>query len=68
MLGQESHADSVAMAVLDVEQAASCSDMRDAFKTLRAANDPRVKKLTADLRARGRRDPHVRCLKRLLRR
>lgn len=68
LLGQESRADAVAMAVLDVEQAPTCSSMRDAFKTIRTANDPRVKKLTADLRARSRRDPHVRCLKRLLRR
>lgn len=67
MLGQDSRADAVAMAALDVEQAPTCSSMRDAFKMLRASNDPRVKKLTADLRTRSRRDPHVRCLKRMLR-
>jgi hypothetical protein len=66
-LGQEPRADVVAIETFDVEQAATCSVMRAAFKKLRATKDPRVKQFTADLRARGRKDPHVRCLKRLLR-
>ena len=65
-LGEEARADLVAMRMLDVEQAETCSAMRDAFKELRASDDPRVWKLKSDLRARGRRDRHVRCLKRLL--
>jgi hypothetical protein len=67
-LGQEARADLVAMRILDVEQADSCSQMRDAFRELRAAKDPRVNAFKSDLRARGRRDRHVKCLKRLLKR
>jgi serine/threonine-protein kinase len=67
-LGQESSADLVAMQILDVEQATKCSPMRAAWKELRGSKDPRVKELTDDLRARGRKDLHFRCLRRLLRR
>jgi serine/threonine protein kinase len=68
MLGEESRADLVAMQILDVEQATTCPSMRDAFKQLRASTDPRIQKLRVDLRSRGRRDQHTRCLKRMLRR
>jgi hypothetical protein len=68
MLDQESRADLVAMWLLDVEQATSCSPMRSAFKKLRASKDPRLNELKAELRKRSRKDPHVKCLKRLLRR
>jgi serine/threonine protein kinase len=67
-LGQESRADVVAMRMLDVEQATSCSVMRDAYKRVRASGDPRVASFRTQLRARGRKDAHVRCLKRLLQR
>ena len=65
-LGQESRADLVAMRMLDVEQATSCNAMKDTYKRLRASGDPRVAPFRTELRARGRKDPHVRCLKRLL--
>jgi hypothetical protein len=65
-LGQESSADLVAMRMLDFEQASACPPMRVAFKKLRASKDPRFKKFMDDLRARGRKDRHVRCLGRLL--
>jgi hypothetical protein len=68
MLGQESRADLIAMAMLDVEQASECSEMRAAFKGLGTKRDPRVTAFKADLRKRGRSDPHVRCLRRALRR
>jgi serine/threonine-protein kinase len=67
-LEQESQADLVAMWILDVEQATSCSTMRSAFKKIRAANDPRLSQLKAELRKRDRKDPHARCLKRLIKR
>jgi len=67
-LDQESRADLVAMWILDVEQATSCSPMRSAFKKLRASKDPRLDELKSKLSKRSRKDPHVRCLKRLLRR
>jgi serine/threonine-protein kinase len=66
-LGQEARADLVAMQILDIEQAPTCGAMRDAFKQLRASGDPRIQSVKADLRGRGRRDRHVRCLKRVLR-
>jgi len=65
-LGEAARADQVAMLILDVEQAPACGRMRAAFKQLRASKDPRVKAFKADLQARGRKDRHVRCLKRLL--
>jgi serine/threonine-protein kinase len=68
MLGQESRADLIAMAMLDVEQASECSEMRAAFKHLGTKRDPRVVAFKADLRKRGRSDAHVRCLRRALRR
>jgi len=66
-LGEQDRADTVAMSILDVEQATSCSPMRAAFKPLRTSKDPRVLELTAELRGRSRREHHVRCLRRLLR-
>lgn len=68
MLGSEASADLLAMQILDVQQAPTCPAMREAFKQLRAPADPRIQKFKADVRARGRRDPQVRCLKRMLRR
>jgi hypothetical protein len=68
MLGEEARADLVAMRILDVEQASTCPVMRDAFKQLRGSNDPRIQTLRTDLRSRGRRDRHTKCLKRMLRR
>ena len=50
------------MWILDVEQAARCGTMRAAFKQLRRSSDPRVQEFKADLRTRGRKDRHVRCL------
>jgi hypothetical protein len=67
-LGQEARADLVAMRMLDVEQASSCAVMRDTYKRVRASGDPRVTPWRTELRARGRKDPHVRCLKRMLQR
>jgi serine/threonine protein kinase len=67
-LGQEAQADLIAMRILDVQQAPSCPAMRDAWKPLRGSTDPRVQKLKAEVRSRGRRDPQLKCLKRLLRR
>jgi serine/threonine-protein kinase len=68
LLDQETRADLVAMGILDVEQAAKCGTMRAAYSRLRAQDDPRVRAFKADLRKRGRSEPHVRCLKRALRR
>jgi hypothetical protein len=68
LLGEEARADLVAMQILDFAQAATCPAMRNAFKQLRASTDPRIQKLRADLRSRGRKDRHTRCLKRMLRR
>jgi eukaryotic-like serine/threonine-protein kinase len=65
-LGEASRADLVAMRILDVEQATSCPAMRNAFKPLRASTDLRVQAFKADLRSRGRRDKHLKCLKRVL--
>jgi hypothetical protein len=42
--------------------------MRSAFKKLRASKDPRLDELKSKLSTRSRKDQHVRCLKRLLRR
>jgi serine/threonine protein kinase len=67
-LGEEARADLVAMRIRDIEQATQCSAMRATFKRLRASQDPRVAEFKADLRKRGRSDPHVRCLRRALRR
>jgi serine/threonine-protein kinase len=67
-LGQERQADLIGMRILDVQQAPACPAMREAFKPLRGSTDPRVQKLKAEIRGHGRRDPQVRCLKRLLRR
>jgi serine/threonine-protein kinase len=67
-LGQEAQADLVAMWLLDIEQATSCSTMRSAFKKLRDTNDPRLYALRAELRKRSSKHPQVQCLKRLLRR
>jgi eukaryotic-like serine/threonine-protein kinase len=67
-LGQEPRADLVAMRILDVEQAKACGSMRTAFAKLRGSRDPRFKQLVDDLRGRGRKDRHVRCLGRALRR
>jgi hypothetical protein len=66
-LGQQARADLVAKHILDVAQAESCSAMKRSFKQLRTTKDPRVATFKAELRARGRKDRHVRCLKRLLR-
>ncbi|HKU40935.1 MAG TPA: serine/threonine-protein kinase, partial [Polyangiales bacterium] len=41
-LGRESKADLAAMYMLDVTQANACPAMRDAYKRLRATNDPRI--------------------------
>jgi hypothetical protein len=68
LLGQETRADLVAMGILDIEQASKCSAMRAAYKRLRSHDDQRVQEFKADLRKRGRADPHVRCLARALRR
>jgi hypothetical protein len=65
-LGQEPRADLVAMRILDVEQATACRSMRAAFAKLRGSRDPRFKQLVNDLRGRGRKDGHVRCLGRAL--
>jgi serine/threonine-protein kinase len=65
-LGEQSKADTVAMQIRDVEQAAACPAVRNAFKPLRASADPRAQTFKADLRARGRRDKHFKCLKRML--
>jgi hypothetical protein len=67
-LGQESQADLVAMWILDVRQATSCSSIQSAYKKVRASNDPRFYALNAELRKRDRKDAHVRCLRRYLRR
>jgi serine/threonine-protein kinase len=67
-LGQQSRADLVAMRILDVEQASTCAPMRAAFKKLRGSKDPRLRELVEDLLARGRKDPHAKCLGRALRR
>jgi hypothetical protein len=67
-LGEEARADLVAMRIRDIEQETKCSTMRATFKRLRASEDPRVAEFKADLRKRGRSDPHVRCLRRALRR
>lgn len=64
--GEQARADSIAMQILDVEQAASCPAMKTAFKPLRASSDPRVQTFKSDVRGRGRRDKHLKCLKRLL--
>lgn len=64
--GEESRADLVAMQILDVQQAASCASMRTAWKPLRASSDPRVQAYRSELRGRGRRDKHLKCLKRVL--
>jgi serine/threonine-protein kinase len=64
--GDESPADKLAMQIRDVEQATSCPAMRRAFRPLRTSTDPRVQAFKADLRARGRRDKHLKCLKRML--
>jgi serine/threonine-protein kinase len=63
---EDSRADKLAMQIRDVEQATSCPAMRRAFKPLRTSVDPRVQAFKADLRGRGRRDKHVKCLKRML--
>lgn len=68
MIGQESRADLVAMGIRDLEQATRCSSMKSTFKKLRGSRDPRVQALVDDLRGRGRKDPHVKCLGRHLRR
>jgi hypothetical protein len=65
-LGQDSRADLVAMWMLDTTQATKCSAIRSTYKKLRSSADPRVKEFRSELRARGRRDRHVRCLKRIL--
>lgn len=65
-LGQESRADVIGMWMLDVQQASTCSAIRTPYRKLRKSSDPRVKEFRAELRARGRRDVHVRCLKRIL--
>jgi hypothetical protein len=67
-LDQESQADLVAMWILDVRQATSCSSIRAAYKKVRSSNDPRLYALNAELRKRDRKDAHVRCLRRYLRR
>ena len=67
-LGQEAKADLIGMRILDVQQAPACPAMREAFKPLRGSTDPRVQALKAEIRGHGRRDPQMRCLKRLLRR
>jgi serine/threonine protein kinase len=68
LMDQEARADLVAMGILDVEEASKCGEMRAAYKRLRAQEDRRVQEFKADLRKRGRTDPHVRCLLRALRR
>jgi len=67
-LDQRASADPIAMRILDVEQAPKCSTMRAAWKELRTSKDPRVPAFKAALLARGRKDAHVRCLQRMLRR
>jgi hypothetical protein len=67
-LGEEARADLVAMRIRDIEQETQCSAMRATFKRLRGSEDPRVAGFKAELRKRGRSDPHVRCLRRALRR
>jgi eukaryotic-like serine/threonine-protein kinase len=65
-LGQESRADLVAMRILDCEQASTCKTMLASFKQLRRMKDPRIQEFIQNLRRRGRNDPHVKCLRRLL--
>jgi hypothetical protein len=65
-LGSDARADLVAMRILDIEQADSCGAMREAYNELRSVKDPRVPAFKSDLRSRGKRDRHVRCLKRQL--
>jgi serine/threonine-protein kinase len=67
-LNADSRADLVAMRILDIEQADSCGEMRAAYNELRSVKDPRVPAFKSDLRSRGKRDRHVRCLKRQLKR
>ena len=65
-LGEDSRADLVGMWILDVGQATKCAAIKSTWKKLRAAPDPRVKAFRSELKARGRKDRHVRCLKRML--
>ena len=67
LLGQDSHADLTAMRILDVKQSTTCTAMRDAMKQL-SGKDPRIAAFKAEVRARGKRDPQVRCLKKMIRR
>jgi eukaryotic-like serine/threonine-protein kinase len=69
VLGQESSADLTAMRILDVKQSTTCVAMRDAMKQLQAqGKDARIAAFKAEVRAHGKRDPQVRCLKKMLRR
>ncbi len=67
-LGQEARVDRFAMFSADLEQASSCSGMKTSFRKLRALKEPRFIALKTEIRMRGRNDPHVKCLKRLLKR
>jgi serine/threonine-protein kinase len=67
-LGQEARGDRFAMFSADLEQASSCSDMKDSFRKLRAMKEPRFIAYKTELRMRGKKDPHAKCLKRLLKR
>jgi hypothetical protein len=67
-LGHEARADRFAMFKADLEQATTCSAMKASFRKLRALKEPRFIALKTEIRMRGKKDPHVKCLKGLLRR
>jgi hypothetical protein len=67
LLGQDAQADLIAMRILDVKQSTTCSTMREAMKQL-SGKDPRITAFKAEVRARGKHDPQVRCLKKMVRR